>query len=539
MSAHSDSVGSAVRLPVPAVSNRARKTKPSSLLQTPVVLEAFLISASFHVVAAAVLGVPSGAPTIPFILLSVSDIALIALACVPLVGMRRSLLAWHDPLVYLGILFLLSTCMFYCAYLYDPSFMVGYVSFLGNNFSGVSESTLLYVFAKATCIEAMYFALILLFNRRVLLPTFVRAGKSDEAYGATFAGVLLMGLGAYGVLKLRATPFFSQVIGNLGRSMATPPTGLARYVMLAGVAASAVSLALVGWLNITAPTRKKLSVWRSVLPGTLIALSVLPSIFFGSRISVILAVFVALAVLRHFGYTLSPRVLTALICVGVVGAFAVTVLRANAGVAESLDARLLSSSSLSTLAGNRDRIAFLALNMDRTANTSLVIRQMETTGHYLWGATLVAGWDAVAYDYASRLGLVSSGYQPLRTSNGYMELWRFGQITNRSTVPPGVPSEFYMNGGYVGVLVFGSGFGWVFAFLRRRMWKSSSLASRWLYVTVLLFVATDSLTQTSLLAAQLGYTIAAIMLAVLLFRLAVRLSTRRQSRTAAAAGVSQ
>ncbi len=429
----------------------------------------------------------------------------------------------------------MSTCTFYCVYLYDPSFMPGYVSFLGYNFSGASESTLLYVFSKAMCVEAMYFAVVLFFNRRILQPTYVRVGKSDEAYGAVLAGVLLMGLGAYSVLTLRATPFFSRVMDHLGHSMGTPPTGMARYVMFASVAASAISLALVGWVNITAPTLKRLSVWRSALLGTFLGLSALPSVVLGSRISVIFAVVVAVAVFRHFGYTLTLRVVAALACVGVAGVFAVTVLRANPGSARSIGARLLSSSSLSTLAGSRDRVAFLALETDRTANTALVIRQTDTVGHYVSGATLVAGWDAVAYNYARRLGLVSPSYQPLRPPNVYMELWRFGQITNRSTVPPSLPGEFYMNRGYLGVFLLGSGFGWILAFLRRRMWRSSTLASRWFYVTVLFAVATDSLTQASILAAQLGYTIAAIMLTVFLCRLVVGLSTRRRSSAAVAA----
>jgi len=306
----------------------------------------------------------------------------------------------------------------------------------------------------------------------------------------------------------------------------TPPTGFARYVILAGVGASAVSLALSGWLNLTSPTQKRLSVWRSVPAAALIAFSVVPAVFAGSRIGVVFASFVALATIRHFGYTLSRRIVAASICVVLVGGFAVTVLRANPG-GESIATRLSKPASIAKIVGTKDRIATLALNVDRTANTSLVIRQMDTQGHYLKGLSLAAGWDALAYDYGHRLGLVSSDYEPIRLPNQYIEYWRFGQVTNTSPIPPGFPGEFYMDGGYLGVVLLGSGFGWLLAVLRRRMWGSSSLASRWLYVTILITVMTASLTQTSILAAQLGRTILAVALTYLLFRLLVRFSARR------------
>lgn len=524
MSAHSAAGGWAARYLPPLALNSKRETKPRSLLQAPVVLEAFLISAAVHVGATAILGIPSGVPTSPFILLLVSDIVLIWLAFIPIVGIRRSLLAWHDPLAYLGIMFLLATATFYCVYLFDPSFVLGYVSFLGDNFSGASETTLMHVFARAMMAQAAYFGLILVFNRRLLPSTYVRVGKSDEAYGATFAGVLLIGLGTYGFLRLRATPFFSQVVDNLGRSMAAPPPGLARYVLLAGVAASAVSLALSGWLNVVAPKQKKLSVWRSVAPAALIAFSMIPAVLVGSRSGIIFAGFVAVATIRHFGYTLSRRLMAALIVVVLVGAFTVSVLRSNPG-SESVATRISNPTSIAKIAGTKDRIATLALNMDRTANTALVIRQMDTTGHYLKGMTLVSGWDALAYDYGQRLGLVSSDYVPILTAQQHMEVWRFGKVNETLPVPPGFPGEFYMDGGYLGVLLLGSAFGWLLAFLRRRMWGSSSLTSRWLYVTGLMTVANAaSMAQTSVLAGQLGLTIAAVVLTLLLFRLLVRLS---------------
>src|SRR5665647_2108787 len=106
MSAHSDSGSVTASGPLPSASSATRKAKPRSLLQTSVVMEALLVSASVHAVATAILGIPSGASAIPFILFVVSDIVLIALACIPIVGMRRSLLVWHDPLAYLGIIFL-------------------------------------------------------------------------------------------------------------------------------------------------------------------------------------------------------------------------------------------------------------------------------------------------------------------------------------------------------------------------------------------------------------------------------------------------
>ena len=194
------------------------ESEAHSLLQPPILVEALLISAALHAVATAVLGVPPGAPALHFVLFAVSDIVLNALAVIPLVAVRRSLLAWHDPLAYLGALFLLSTSTFYFVYLLSPALLHGYVAFFGYNFSGVSQPALLQVFIRAVLVQCSYFAIVLVFNRRPLNQTFVRVGKSEEAYGAALAGVLLVGLGMYSFVRLRATPYFSYVIDNLGRS---------------------------------------------------------------------------------------------------------------------------------------------------------------------------------------------------------------------------------------------------------------------------------------------------------------------------------
>ena len=242
----------------------------------------------------------------------------------------------------------------------------------------------------------------------------------------------------------------------------------------------------------------------------------------GSRIGVITAGFASLATMRHFGYSLSRRVLVVLLCTVLGGGLAVTILRANPG-SQPLASRATSPASVAKVSGTRDRIASLALNLDRTANTALVIRQMDTTGHYLKGLSLVAGWDDLVHEYGYRLGLLSSDYRPIWSPQQYMEYWRFGQVTGTSPIPPGAPGQFYMDGGYVGVLLLSAAFAWLLR-LRRRMWASSSLAGRWLYVAVLLAAVNASLSQTSVLAVQLGLTIAAVTVTVLLFRLSVRLT---------------
>jgi hypothetical protein len=82
-----------------------------------------------------------------------------------------------------------------------------------------------------------------------------------------------------------------------------------------------------------------------------------------------------------------------------------------------------------------------------------------------------------------------------------------------------------MDAGYPGVLVLGAAFGALFAFFRRRMWEASSLGGRWLSVICLFTVANAVLSQSSVLAAQLGLTLAAVAIVFLLFRVVVRMST--------------
>jgi hypothetical protein len=502
----------------------ARSMPQASLLRAPVMIEALMISAVLHSAAAVGLGIPSGAPIFPFVLLFMSDSILVALALVPIVGVRRSILAWHDPLTYFGMLSLLATGAFFFVYLWNPPFMLTYVAFLGDNFANASQSTVLLTFVRAVLVEAVFLAIVLIFNRRLRPWTYVRVGKSEEAYGAAFAGAFLLCLGIYGVLKLRGTSYYAQVISRLGQPL-TPPPGLARYFLLAGIAGSAVSLAAIGWLNVTAPTQKNLSVWRSAVPVVLVAVSIVLAVLAGSRIAVVLAGFAAVATIRHFGYSLSRQLLIGLIALVLAVGFGVTLLRANPG-SGSLVARISSPSSVANIFGTKARVSTLLLNMDRTANTALVVRELDTTGHYLEGESLVSGWDALAHDYAQRLGIASVAYSPLWLPNQYMTYWRFGALTDNSPVPPGFAGEFFMDFGYAGVLVLGAGFGWFVAFLRRRMWRTRSLAGRWCLVIVLFTGINASVTQTSVLASELGLTLLAAALTLVAFQFIARFRPR-------------
>ena len=498
------------------------------LLTAGILLRAALCSVALHVVAPLVFGLPSGVLSVSFLTFALSDTLLVAIALVPVIGVWRGALAWHDPFAYLGFLSLLSTCTFYAAYLFYPEYLPVYASFLGENFSGLTDAALQAVFARAALVQAVFLMTVVYLNRRRIQPTFVRVGRTHEAYAATLSGALLMTLGVLAFVKLRSTPYFAQVIENLGGILATPPPGMARYVVLAGVGAAAVPLALIGWLNVVAPQARRLSWAQSAIPAGLIALSVVPSALVGSRIGVVFAAFVALAMLKHFGFTLSGRVVAAIVLVALVGGLAVSVLRANPGP-ESLGQRLTDSGSIAQIYGTKGRLATLALNMDRTANTALVVRQIDSTGRYLNGASLLAGWDSLGHDLGQRLGLEGGAWEPLLTPQQYMEVWRFGQVRETSPVPPGLAGQFYMDAGYVGVLLLSCAFGFLFAYFRRWMWMTSSLGGRWLLAICLFTVANALLSQTSVLAAQLGLTVAAMAVAFLVMRAVVRISVSRES----------
>ena len=97
-------------------------------------------------------------------------------------------------------------------------------------------------------------------------------------------------------------------------------------------------------------------------------------------------------------------------------------------------------------------------------------------------------------------------------ANDYISLWRFGSVTPYYPVPPSIAGEFYMQGGVAALIALSAAFGLVLRWSRRRIATAKTLGGVWVISLLTFQLLVDSLTEFSILATFVLFTLLPIWL---------------------------
>jgi hypothetical protein len=450
--------------------------------------------------------------------LTVADVILWAILLAPVLGAARRRLYWFDPLVfYFGFLFL-SVFTAFGMLLYDSAYVFGYMSFGGQNFSGVSDvEKVTYIFRAEVLLIIFSFA-VLLVNRGSqsgLVP--IKPSLSERrAALLAFAFLAVLGISAF---------LFQYSLAGYEAALLQPGTsdiaaGEARLVLAQLLPVYMLSLAAaLSFADISGGARSlNLRQSLALLAATLVAC--LPVILTGARLDVLFLIAVPVFVFPHFRLNVPVRHLLVLAGFAVLLLAGLTLIRYAPPQGATTGQLLQVLQTDPYLQYTNEPFAFL-LHMDRIYNVALLLRQLDTVGHYVYGATLISGWDAVLSDLAGRLLPAAQDYLPQLQANEYMSLWRFGFVTHFYPVPPSAAGEFFMQTGMVGLAFLSLLFGFVLRSLRRFCLTGRSMFTRWLVLLLSLRLLTLSATQLSIIAPFIVLTLLPIVLVYVIARQAV------------------
>jgi len=469
-----------------------RREPIGSIIEVRSIFLAFMISVFYHLVILVFLK-DTGDVQIPlfeFGLFVLSDIAIWTLGLIPLFALWRKLLAWYDPFfIFMMIIFGTFSTAF-IAVCIDPASTAIWMSYGAlSGFDPAKGSFYLMLF-QAEIIMFVFMFILLLTNRKIVRYP-LRRYSIRESRAALVTGIILTILGIFGFFSYwQDKSFLTTVLSASGTYI--PETGTARFLLIQGLASTAISLGLIGWLRTTGKWHKNQEVKNDWLVLVVIFVTLLPNFVTGARLDILIAIVTPLVVLRLFNFSFRKRVLGIAVIILVVSWLSVTIIRGNGYttlMSSSLN-RLSISEAINNYSQRLGSTNEQLLYADRVGNIAYIVKNINGNGQYLYGQTLIAGLANYAADFSARL----SGEQRLQGSfllaNQYITQWRFGNpYLVGWPVPPSVEGEFYMQGGYIAVIILSYLLGSFFFWLRLRIVVIKSLVLRWFLFLCLIEMA--------------------------------------------------
>ncbi len=456
--------------------------------------------------------------SLEFWLFFASDMLLMIVLLMPLVGAWRRQIAWHDPLTWLFILMLGMFSTIVPAYLLEPGYVSYSVSYGSHIFLNATETDILAKLTEAHLVVLVFALIVLITNRRFLplatLSTRIPASRREYRIALVTAMLAVFG-GIIGFLAAWSEYSFIDSLLSMGSIQAAAlEEGSGRYFILQNIAVTAVPLGLIGWLGLRRLSVKKMSIPILLVVLGIIFVSGVPGVVFGSRLSALFVIVGALMQLAFFGLALNKRyiILIGILTLSVVAMM--TLVRGNLTPASASVNTSLSLADLTeTYLVNKGSIAGPLLDLNRTGAIALILEMNRFDGAYTYGESLIAGpANLIASILAKMTGESWNQNTAFKQANIQISLWRFGQITDSWAVPPSYPGEFYMQFGPISLVLLSGLFGYFFRWLRVRIWNSHSVIQLWVFVVVAITVVKFIPNEVSVVFSALFFTVLPVVI---------------------------
>jgi hypothetical protein len=214
----------------------------------------------------------------------------------------------------------------------------------------------------------------------------------------------------------------------------------------------------------------------------------LPHFVTTSRLNILITLVTPLVVLRLFGFSIGKRMLGISFIVLIIFWFAVTILRGNAYTnwVSSSRTRFTLSEAIDDYSGRLSSTSTQLLYADRVGNIAFIAKNLNENPQYLYGQTLIAGLGNYVADFSMRLRGERLLESPFLLANQYITEWRFGNAYMIGwPVPPSVEGEFFMQGGYIALVILSYLLGCFLYWSRQKMASTKSLIVKWILIECL------------------------------------------------------
>jgi hypothetical protein len=228
-----------------------------SILNARNVFTAFFLSAFYHVFLLIVLPDRPNiqTPLFEFWQFVFSDIAIWTLGLLPLFALWRGQLAWYDPFFLFWMIIFGTFSTAFLAVCMDPFSAATWMSFGASNGFDPERGSFYSSLFEAEIIILIFMLILLLTNQRIIKYSSGTFTKKESS-AALVTGIFFSILGIYGFVRFWGErSYLATVLSATG--IFIPESGTARFVLLQGVASIAISLGLIGFLNITSQGQKK------------------------------------------------------------------------------------------------------------------------------------------------------------------------------------------------------------------------------------------------------------------------------------------
>lgn len=495
----------------------SKKTMYRATVMSPRNVLIAIYSSSFINMAILLASVLSGSGIISYWtcwLMVFCNFLLQSIILIPIIGFFRQKILWFDPILWLYVLLILMTNFLPISCAIDMEYVRAFVRFGSYIFLGRSDEYILFQISQAQFVFLIFSWTVLYKNRYIFGGLKHIKIHKNEALSAWLTGVIFGLAGLYGFMSVWSSASFSNALFDMGSVQdITDQSGLGRYFILQNIAVVAIPMGIIGWFCLRKSYSSRNKNYVGWFEWILIVLSLIPGLVFGSRITLLFTIVTSCAQLYTSGLIIKQKMLAVSGILSITMILLLTILRANILTSSSaLNSSSFLQASADYLSTKGSPVGPL-VDLDRTGAVALVIEYTQSHNTYVRGETLFAGpmnlLDAILSKLSNE-GWIQEGSWD--QANTVIANWRFGQAIQGWAVPPSYPGEYFMQFGYISVIIGSVIFAYLIGLLRRYMWSSTSLISRWLSVIIISAFVKFSSTEISVIFSQILFVVLPVVL---------------------------
>ncbi len=471
-------------------------------------LFAIFISLAFHVIVVFGFTNLNFLDDIEFWLLLFVDTISIAVILLPIIASIDRKVTWHDPILWMAVIYLGMSGAFFTAFLIDQQYVFYITSIFGySDIINLSLQDFTLLIIKAEILLLIFFIIVFYQNREPipLSPINITALEKRAAFVTfliLFGGGFLILLG-----NLSLASFVDSITVDIGSiQVKQPELGTARYEIMADIGYISMTLGIISILSYTYP---KSRFWSSILLLSAALFTILFTIESGSRIGVVFTVVQYILLALWFGYKPNRNFIVLGILLTLVILGSITVIRGNRFLERNstgILTQIITGEARHTYFSSVSSPVAPLLALDRVRIMAIILKYLEGKENYVHGELIVAGIGNLITELTSRIGLIGSEQKTeLNWANEMIRRWLFYDIVPVGSLPPSLPGEFYMQWGWWSFIPMSVLFGWVLLLLRRKLSSSVTLLSRWLILIVVLRLISIIPTEISASASMVMY----------------------------------
>lgn len=466
-----------------------------SIIATKSVLTAFAISTIYHVVLLLIILNSRNAqiPVPEFWLFALSDVAIWTLGLIPILAVWRGRLSWYDPFFLYWIMTCGTFSTVFLAVCIDPISSSIWMSYGVANVLSLNAGFYFNLF-HAEIIILIFLLVLLATNQKIITYKLINIGKNTRT-AALITEFILIILGIYGFIHIWGEySFLTTVLSSNGAGSFITESGKARYILLQNLAVTVLPLGLVGWLSKYNRESKIKVIIINWVVITIIFCTFIPDLVTGSRLNILISFVTPIAVLRFFNFSIKKRMLGISISILIIVLLGITIIRGNEytkwitrssatpNIAEAFDYYISQHGS----------IGYQLLYSDRVGNIAFIVKYLNENNEFLYGQSLIAGFGNNAADLLARLRGKQLLEKPFLMANEFITKWRFGNphpiVLPGGPVPPSIEGEFFMQGGYIALILFSYLLGRFFLLIRRKIATTRSFILKWFLLECLILM---------------------------------------------------